>query len=375
MRRTDIDVLRILLCGGVIVAHALLIFAVEPRYHLKSAEPSMIASALYEFLRPTLMTTWFVLAGWASLKSLRSRGPLRFITERATRLLVPLTVGIITFGSVIKYIELSHGRDLGLNGLRLVAPLQDSFFAFFPQNLKFLKLLTWSHLYFLAYLFLISVLMLPLLMRLTQRTPQREVPPAWMVYLPALPMVALLVAFNGFWPYMPNLIHDWANFSYFALCFAIGAGIATWPGFETRLRGEAPRLAIVMLVAFAGMMWVGESTLGRMFVGLLGWSAVGAGLGGFARLQPRDTPLIGYLNEALLPVFIVHHAPLLLIGAALLPLAVPVWVKIAVMSFASTAISLAAYHWLIRPWAPMRFLMGMPPKPPATMPANAAPAA
>ncbi len=70
-----------------------------------------------------------------------------------------------------------------------------------------------------------------------------------MAYLPALPMAALLMVFHGFWPYMPNLIHDWANFGYFTLCFAIGAGIAIWPGFETRLRAEAPRLAIVMLLA------------------------------------------------------------------------------------------------------------------------------
>ena len=365
MRRTDIDVLRIVLCAGVIVAHALLIFAVEPRYHLKSAQPDMVASAMYEFLRPTLMTTWFVLAGWASLKSLRSRGALRFVGERVTRLLVPLTVGIVAFGSVIKYIELSHGRDLGFHGLRLVAPLQESFFEFFPNNLKFLKLLTWSHLYFLAYLFLMSVLLLPLLMRLVKRAPNHSVPPAWMAYLPALPMAALLMVFHGFWPYMPNLIHDWANFGYFTLCFAIGAGIAIWPGFETRLRAEAPRLAIVMLLAFAGMMWVEESTLGRLFVGVLGWSAVGAGLGFAARLNPPDWPLAIYLNEAMLPVFIIHHAPLLLIGVAVLPLAVPVVVKVAVRAIGATAISLAAYHWLIRPWPPMRFLMGMNPKPSA----------
>jgi hypothetical protein len=277
--------------------------------------------------------------------------------------LVPLIVGVVTFGSVIKYIELSHGRDIGFHGLRLVAPLQEGFFEFFPHNLKFLKLLTWSHLYFLAYLFLMSVLLLPLLMRLARRTPSNSVPPAWVAYLPALPMAALLMAFSGFWPYMPNLIHDWANFGYFTLCFAIGAGIAVWPGFETRLRGEAPRLAIVMLAAFAGMMWVGESTPGRLFVGVLGWSAVGTSLGFAARLNPPEWPLANYLNEAMLPVFIVHHAPLLLIGVAVLPLAVSVWVKVAVMSIGATAISLAAYHWLIRPWPPMRFLMGMNPKP------------
>lgn len=374
MRRTDIDLLRVVLCFGVILAHALLIYAAEPRYHLKSAEPSMVASAMYEFLRPTLMTSWFVLAGWASLKSLRGRGPWRFLRERATRLLVPLTFGIIVFGSMIKYIELSHGRDIGLTGLHLVEPLQGGFFEFFPRNLKFIKQVTWSHLYFLAYLFLISLLVLPLLMVLLRRPPNLRVPPSWMVYLPALPMAALLAIFNGFWPYLPNLIHDWTNFAYFTLCVAIGAGIAAWPGFEVGMKNEAPRLALLMVAAFAGVMICGESTLGRVFIGILSWAAVGAALGGFARLAPPEHPAVTYINEAMLPVYIVHHAPLLAIGALLLPLALPVWLSVTLITLSSTVISLVAYHWLIRPFAPMRFLMGMPPAPPAVAP-KAVPAA
>ena len=39
-------------------------------------------------------------------------------------------------------------------------------------------------------------------------------------------VAALLMAFNGYWPFLPTLVTDWANFAYFALCFSIGAGIA-----------------------------------------------------------------------------------------------------------------------------------------------------
>ena len=35
-RRTDLDLLRIVLCASVIIQHAVLIFANEPRYHVKS---------------------------------------------------------------------------------------------------------------------------------------------------------------------------------------------------------------------------------------------------------------------------------------------------------------------------------------------------
>jgi peptidoglycan/LPS O-acetylase OafA/YrhL len=371
MRRTDIDGLRILICASIILAHVLLIFAVEPRYHIKSAAPSLAASMLYEFIRATSMAVFFTLAGWSAVASLRSRSPGRFVRERVTRLLVPLVTGMVLFGSVIKYIELSHGRDLGFHGFRLVEPLQLGFFDFFPRNMKQMKLLTWSHLWFLAYLFLISIALLPLLTRLARMAPSAAVPTAYAAYLPALPMAALLVAFNGYWPFMPNLLTDWTNFAYFALCFVIGSGMAVWPGFETRLRAEAPRLLVLMLLAFTGLVLCGESAAGRLFVALTAWGAAGAGLGFAARIKPAATPVFNYLSEATLPVYIVHHAPLLMLAVAILPLALPVWLKIALITLGGASISMAAYHWLIRPWPPMRWLMGMSPAIATAMPATA----
>jgi glucan biosynthesis protein C len=363
LRRTDLDGLRILLCGSIILAHAALIFGYEPHYHIKSEILSPVASAIYEFLHATTMPVFFVLAGWSALTSLRRRTIGRFVQERATRLLPPLILGTFLMGSVIKYIELRHGRDMGLHGLRLVEPLQVAFFDFFPRNLKHTKLQTWSHLWFLAYLFLISLLSLPLLQRLARSAVSFVVPGPSMVYLPALPLAALLVAGDGWWPFVPNVISDWTNFAYFALCFLIGAGLAVWPGFEIRLRTEAPRLLLLMLLAFAGVILCGETAAGRMFVGLTAWGAIGAGLGFAARIKPAATPALGYLSEATLPIYIVHHLPLLLLGAAVLPLPIPVWFKIALICAGASMISLAAYHWLIRPWPPMRRLMGMIARP------------
>jgi hypothetical protein len=78
------------------------------------------------------LALFFVLAGWASIACLRGRGPRRFVLERIIRLLLPLAGGALLFGSIIKYIELGQGRDLGLRGLRLVEPLDIGFSISFP---------------------------------------------------------------------------------------------------------------------------------------------------------------------------------------------------------------------------------------------------
>lgn len=370
MRRTDIDVLRILFCGAIILVHALAIFAFEPHYHLKSSVPSPTASLLFDVLRAAAISSWFILAGWSAVVSLRTRSPGRFAKERVLRLLVPLIFGIVIFGSMIKYIELYDGRDMGFHGLREAEWLQGimqldrpvGYFDFFPRNLKRLPLMTWSHLWFLAYLFLISMLLLPLLLRLAQRVPNISVPSAFAVYAPLIPMIAVLVALNGYWPYFPNLVMDWSNFLYFTLCVVIGAGIAAWPGFEARLRTQAPGFLLLLVIGFVGVAVFGESSWGRFFIGLVAWGGAGAGLGFMARLNPAPTPLTSYFSEATLPVYIIHHAPLLLIGWYLLPVAIPLWLKIVVIWLAAIAASLAIYHWLVRPWPWMRWLMGMTPR-------------
>jgi glucans biosynthesis protein C len=358
-RRADLDALRIVLCGGIILFHVLSIFSTEPIYHLKSALTSPAASVLAEFLRIAILPLFFVLAGWSAVASLRTRGAGRFVRERAFRLLVPLCAGVILFGPVIKYIELSHGRDIGFHGVWLVPPLQTGFAEFIPHYFTRVNLPTWSHLWFLAYLFLFCVLLLPLRMRLAQSKPRADRPAAPIVYLPALALSALLAAFHGYWPFLPNLITDWTNFSYFALCFAVGAGLAAWPGFETRLHAETWRMCALMLLAYAGVVLFGPTIAGRACVGLTAWGAIGAGLGMARRLAAPPTLLLAYLNEATLPVYIVHLVPVLALGLLVLRLGLPVWPSVVLIWLGSVTVTLAVFHCLIRPWRPMRRLAGL----------------
>jgi peptidoglycan/LPS O-acetylase OafA/YrhL len=365
-RRADLDALRIVLCGGIVLFHALSIYSAEPIYHLKSALPSPAASVLAELLRIAIDPLFFVLAGWSAVVSLRRRGAGDFVRERARRLLVPLVAGTVLLGPFIKYVELRHGRDIGFHGLWLVPPLQDGFVAFVPRYFTRMNLLTWSHLWFLAYLFLVSLLLLPLTLHLARSKPRAEVPAAAVVYLPALAFAALLAGFDGYWPFLPNLLTDWTNFAWFALCFAIGAGLAAWPGFATRLHGEAWRMLVLMLAAYAGVVVLGQSIAGRACVGLTAWGAIGAGLGLARRLAP--TPSFTALSEAALPVYILHLVPVLALGLVVVPLELPVWIAAAVIWLGATIVTLAAVRWLIRPWRAMRWLVGLnalPAKPPA----------
>jgi len=359
-RRTDLDLLRIIVCAGVILGHALLIYAAEPRYHLKAPTEWVPATVLYEAIRITSLPIFFCLAGWSAVGSLRRRDAQRYVTDRLLRVLLPLFAGILLLGPIIKWIELQQGRDLRLGGFRLVPPPEYSFVEFLGRYLTRVDTMTWSHLWFLAYLFVISVALLPALRWLARRPVEQRMPGRLAAYAPALGLAALIAATGAYWPFLPSLVHDWANLFYFATCFGVGAVLAAWPGLEARLRAEAPGLALLALAGFVLVLWAGPSTLGRIGVGLCAWGSIGAGLGFAGRHPPRATPLFNWLGESTMAVYVVHHVPVLLLGLAVLPLGwAPGWGVLAVW-IGGTILSLLAYRLLVQPWPVPRLLSGMP---------------
>ena len=364
-RRNDIELLRVLACAAVILLHALLIFSPEPLYHLKSPVIVPLAGHAAEFLRVTTMPLFFLMAGWSAVISLRKRDPGSFLRERASRIFVPLLTGIVLFCPLIKFIELRGGRDLRPAGFRLVAPLQDGFVQFAGKFFTRVNMTTWSHLWFLAYLLVISIALLPLLRHLARRTPVHRLPPAWAVYAPGGASAALLMAVGGYWPYFPNLYADWGNVAYYAVYFAAGGVLACWPGFETRLRAEYPTLLLLTAAGFVGIIAFGETTIGRLFVGITAWSCAAGLIGLAGHHPPRASPALAYLSRASLPVYVLHHLPLLAIGLLVMPAGLHWAIQMLLIWTSTMLVTLAAYHVLVRPWRIGRGLFGMAEAPPA----------
>lgn len=358
-RRADLEWLRLVLCLSVILQHAVLIFAAEPRYHVKAVDPVAWTVPVYEALRIFAMPPFFAIAGWAAVVSLRRRDGRHFVNERLVRLGIPLLLGLFVLGPVIKYIELTQGRDLGLAGFRLVSPLTIDFLSFLPRYFTRMVLVTWSHLWFLAYLLVYCLALLPLLLRMARRPMWGQEPGAIAAYAPAVLFAGWVAASSGYWPYLPNLIHDWANVVYFALFFLAGAVLAIWPRLERRIWAQMPGLSALAVAGFAGVLWWGESTAGRAMVGMTAWAATGAAWGLAHRWARPWTPRLGVLSEATLPVYVLHHIPLLLIGLVLLRSEWPAWAQIGFNTVASTAVSVIVYLIAVRPWRPMRLLFGM----------------
>ncbi len=384
-RRADIDWLRVAATYLLFVFHVGKVFDPAPFFHIRNADQSFVMLVVCGFISLWHMPLFFLLAGWSAAASLELRGARAFLRERLHRLGVPLVVGCVLLAPAMKYLELRSGLDLNHAGLRIAAehqdairllvpgglpvadPFHESFLTFLPTFFTQLDRFTWSHLWFVAYLFTLTVVYVPLFVWLLRRRDRGAGARAWMVYLPLVPLVVIQLTMRGRWPGIYNLYNDWANVAYYSVFLLSGFFLACHPGVEDVVAREWRRSLVIGGLATAvlllGVLRVFSSPA-VLLVGtaIAGWCFVIALLGIARRFLTASTPARAYLSESAFPVYVLHQAAIVLPGYVLVGLPLGIATKFVLLLLLAVAMTMSTYHWLVRPFAVPRFLLGMKAK-------------
>jgi peptidoglycan/LPS O-acetylase OafA/YrhL len=362
-RRPDVDWLRAGAVYLLLAYHSAKVFDSTPFYHLKNDRQVDALNAFTGAVHQCHMPLLFVLAGWSMAHSLERRGRRGVLGERRERLLVPLAFGCLTIAPVIGYVQHRHGPGG-----------DESFLKFLPSFYTQLEHFSWSHLWFLAYLIVFSVLYLPLFEALRRRRPIERVP-ARALYLAIVPFAAVQVTLRGRWPGYQNLYDDWANFSYYSLFFIAGFLLVRHPAVERAVHSERRRCALVGAAALLGMLALTRDGLPEAEVSVQ-WIAFGALsatagvclvaalLGYGARHLRREGPALEYARDSAMPVYFLHQPAVVLVAAAVVPTSLPVAVKLAAVLGGGTVATLAAYGLVVRRSRVLRRLLGTKGEPP-----------
>ncbi len=365
-RRYDLDWLRIGATFLLFPFHVAKVFDVLPIYHVKNDELVPALDWLTAFVHQWHMPLFFVLAGWSAYATIARHGTGGFLRERVRRLLVPFLTGVVLLCPVIKWLELRSGLSITAAGARALAmPFDESFLAFLPTFFTRLDRFTWSHLWFLLYLFTFSVVFAPLLGRLA-RTRRTFAPPSKLaLYYPLVPLILIQTTLRLRWPGVQNLYDDWANVTYYGLFFLLGFAMARWPVWEDRVAREWRRAGMIGLGAYLVLAgaWLGlgavgsQALAGRSLVLVLPMQALTAVVGyalvvallGLARARrPHDFPLRAYLAEASLPIYVLHQLAIVALGYVLIQTSAPVPVKLPLLLASSFALTVAVYRFVVR---------------------------
>lgn len=324
-RHYGLDWLRVAAFGILILYHVGMVFVPWP-FHAKLAQEDRVAPVMM-IANSWRLALLFLVAGYASRALLsRGGGAGGFAASRSRRLLIPLVFGMAVVVPPQPWVELvmQHGYGGGLwrfwtgdyLGFRKVAGID---------------LPTWNHLWFVAYLWVYSV-MLALAAGLfgragpaVQRAYDR-VFGGWGAVV--LPMAWLVTVSTVLFPggrETHALWGDWVAHASYLPMFLWGFGLAgsagVLPWLQRRWRPMLA-LAVVAYVVVAGVerTWPRSAApypYGLAYAaarGVQGWATIAALLGIASRYWNRDHPWRATLTEAVFPFYIVHQT-IIVVGA------------------------------------------------------------
>jgi fucose 4-O-acetylase-like acetyltransferase len=382
-RRYDLDWLRIGATFLLFPFHVAKTFDVLPIYHIKNAELSPRLDYFTFFVHQWHMPLFFVLAGWSACAAIQRRGVAGFRRERVRRLFVPFLFGSLLLCPFLKYVELSSGMSVTATGAApLARTFDETFLAFLPTFYTRLDRFTWSHLWFLIYLFTFSRLYARFFGRLLARPDRLAQVSTARLYLPLIPFVAIQTTLRFIWPGVQNLFDDWANFSYYSLFFILGFLLARDVGWDDVIGREWKRAGAIGLgaAALAMLGWWRRGGIGfggpltvatalplvplQALSGVAGYCTI-IGLLGFARRYLGWTsPAQRYLAEASLPIYVLHQLAIVLPGYFVIQMHAGIPTKYVLLLVIAVTLAMTVYHVVVRPIPILRAAMGMPAREP-----------
>ncbi|HEY7754602.1 MAG TPA: acyltransferase [Actinomycetota bacterium] len=359
-RRYDLDALRVIAVLLLIPFHSARVFDTFDTFYVKSPQTSRgLSWAVVAFLDPWHMPLLFVLAGAATWLALGHRSPGAYRAERFKRLLIPFLFGLVVLVPPQAYLA---QRFRG--GHASIGAFLADYWTVEGDLSGYTGSFTPAHLWFIGFLFVFSLLALPLFTR-WRRRPVRA---AWLLF--AMPLVLLLA--NELPAPNDGTQNPFYSLSLFVAGFLLladdraerlvhrhwrsllGAAILTmtsmmliWSsGVEDRLAdGSFPAIAGSVLEQVNTWVWV--------------LAMLGVGKAFLARSNGR---VLRYSGEASYPFYLLHQTVIVAVAYVVVGWGLGVWSAFAAIVIASFALTLGIYELVVRRTSATRLLFGMKPR-------------
>ena len=380
-RRYDLDWLRVLAFSGIFLYHCSRFFNTAG-WHIKNAETSSLVDIFTGLFDLFGMPMIFAISGASIFFALRPGGARRFLRERALRLLLPLGVGILVLAPPQVYLDrLTHGLFKG------------SFIEFIPLYFQ-PENFAWNgvHLWYLVYLFILSLILLPLFIWLKRpsgkkaiRSLSRFTERRGAIFLWAVPMAFLFILIDPFSLMKPSLSETLLRLVMFPLPLIYGYLIYADNAIQQAIiRQRRVFLVLSMASSFIPPLvslglnewgwklnWLSFALL-MSYASLLIWSYLLMAFGYGMRYLTANKRFLAYANEAVLPFYILHQPVILILGYFIIPLQLPILAKYLTILPLAFCISMVLYEFGIRRMNTLRRAFGLKPRKPEMTSVNVA---
>ncbi len=302
-------------------------------WHIKSPFASDFLEPLMMLSSPWRLGLLFMVSGVASSFMLKKQSPSRFAGSRSVRLLLPLVFGMAVIVPPQSYFEVVEKVSYAGSYSDFLQLYSTGYHGFCQE--KCLRLPTWNHLWFVAYLWVYSLLLwglMSLAPKMMGRT--REGLTTWMqgwliVILPVAYLALARMILMSDFPDTHALWGDWFNHATYLFLFLFGVLMGDHSAFWKALAKVRWRSLACALLGWcymiAYMHYFNETRepsqaalfFQRLVYVFLAWNAILAACG-FARQHLNfNHPARAYLSEAVFPVYILHQSLIIIIAFSL----------------------------------------------------------
>jgi glucan biosynthesis protein C len=331
-----------------------------------------------------------VLSGVGAWYALRSRSGGQYLWERVKRLLIPMyTVGLFILMPPQAYFEaVTNGGYTGSFWQYLpgyYSSLPADILSIAPHDLHDARFLVPfgfpGHLWFLQYLFLISLVTLPLLLYLKSEPGQRWIDrlAGWSdrrggIFLFVIPLALVLVCLRSLFGGGTT----WADFLWYAIFFLIGYIMAADKRLTESIKRHGGTCLILWILGFSGVGLIagvlgydpmpGNEPFSSTYVlfqivwTITSWSAVVFMLSLGAKYLNYSNKMLAYGNEAVLPFYLFHQTIILIVGFFVIRWNMAILPKYLIIAVVSFPLIMVLYELLVRRFNVVRFFFGMRPQ-------------
>ena len=367
-RKYFIDWLRIALIISVFFFHVGMIFRPE-QWHVNSAESFTFLDPIMWWLHLWRMPLLFLVSGIGTYYAIGHRSSWQYLKERFKRLYIPFTFGFFTLVPLMVYVERIDNYS--------------SFIDYIPHMFDGgpypVGNISWHHLWFILYLFIISLMITPFL-NYTKSSHYHNVrnkmtafvsKTMGLNYLLPVIIISQLILRQYFPKSTHALYNDWAYFVYYLLFFLSGFILFTNDKVIKALANDR-RLYLYQTIVFTILLFAlpyiftGSSIIQDYSRGICEMIiSLSCGLTAIAYFKEyinKDHPLRKVMNDAIYPFYLLHQPALIFVGYVVLQWDISYGMQAFLITILSLAFILINYLIIIK-FNFLRVVFGMKTKP------------
>ena len=327
-RRYDLDCLRVLVFGLLIFYHIGMLYVANWGFHYKSQYLSQPLEGLMLLVNQWRMPLLWVISGISIRYVLQKMSAYKFVTARSIRLLLPVLFGILVVVPPQLFVEMTGKGELNMGYwqfYQLFFDLDNPVFDNYKPGI--LPHIDVNHLWYLRELWTFSLITLCISPLLNSRFVQSGVDfiasktgVLGLYFLPLIPLIIVSIA-------LPE-DREASGFVFLLYGYLIGWNIGLWEQIKRHRQSFlAIMIASYIAILFAYfIVWLNPALKAMWWAEWLGlvaifnaWSGVLALLGFAAVYLNKPGKKLAYLNDAVLPYYIVHQTFIVVLAFVLAP--------------------------------------------------------